>query len=124
MQFKESWMGEAMEPGKVEKLASLKQKEIEAGIGLEVAVARMWSAKTRYQQRKYQHSIQMAAHQTSLQRQQFQLASLVSQLQKVEDDLSKIVAVHSPYSGRVRRVRITGQNERLISAEITLDMRQ
>ncbi len=123
LQFKDEALSVAMEPQKVKELARLKQRQLEASINLEAAVARLSEAKTRYQREKYQHSIQLAAYQTSLQRQQYQLASLVSQLQKVEDDLSKIVAVNSPYSGRVRRVKITGQNERLITAEITLDIR-
>ncbi len=71
------------------------------------------------QQRRYQHSLEMSRYQTNLQRQQYQLASLVNQLQEVESKLEEIVAVRSPYSGRVRRVKILGQNERLITAEVT-----
>ena len=66
----------------------------------------------------------MRTTETNLQRQQYQLASLVNQLQEVESELEEIVAVRSPYSGRVRRVKILGQNERLITAEITRDIRQ
>ena len=79
---------------------------------------------TAYQQRRYQHSLEMSRHQTNLQRQQYQLASLVNQLQEVESKLEEIVVVRSPYSGRVRRVKILGQNDRLITAEVTLDIRQ
>ena len=83
----------------------------------------MSEAKTRYQQQKYEHSIQLATHQTYLQKQQFELASLTSQLQEVEKDLGELVAVRSPYSGRVRRVKVLGQNERDISVEVTVDVR-
>ncbi len=45
------------------------------------------------QQRRYQHSLEMSRYQTNLQRQQYQLASLVNQLQEVESKLEEIVAV-------------------------------
>jgi multidrug resistance efflux pump len=80
-------------------------------------------AKTRYQQQQYQHSIQLAAQQTNLQKQQYDVASLTSQLQDVETKLGELVAVKAPYSGRVRRVKILGQSDRILSAEITLDLR-
>ncbi len=95
-----------------------------AAIALEAAVARLDAAKSADQQRRYQHSLEMSRYQTNLQRQQYQLASLVNQLQEVEAKLEEIVAVRSPYSGRVRRVKILGQNDRLITAEVTLDIRQ
>ncbi len=95
-----------------------------AAIALETAIARLDAASSAYQQRRYQHSLEMSRYQTNLQRQQFQLASLVNQLQEVEAKLEEIVAVRSPYSGRVRRVKILGQNDRLITAEVTLDIRQ
>ena len=95
-----------------------------AAIALEAAVARLDAAKSAYQQRQYQHSLEMSRLMTNRQRQQYQLAELVNQLQEVESKLDEIVEVRSPYSGRVRRVKILGQNDRLITAEITLDIRQ
>jgi hypothetical protein len=41
----------------------------------------------------------------------------------VEEELGELVEVRSPYAGRVRRVKVLGQNERNITAEITLDIR-
>ena len=121
--FIQDWLNEAMDAKAVRRESSLREKQIRAGIRLEAALARMSEAKTRYQQRKYEHSIQLATHQTYLQKQQFELASLTSQLQEVEKDLGELVAVRSPYSGRVRRVKILGQNERDISVEVTVDVR-
>lgn len=48
----------------------------------------------------------------------------MNQVQEVEKELGELVEVRSPYSGRIRRVKVLGQNERLIQVEITLDIRQ
>ncbi len=122
--FLDPFLSEIHEPERIKELAQLKERKVAAAIALEAAVARLDAAKAAYQQRRYQHSLEMSRHQTNLQRQQYQLASLVNQLQEVESKLEEIVAVRSPYSGRVRRVKILGQNDRVITAEITLDIRQ
>ncbi|WAN70020.1 hypothetical protein BJP36_38785 [Moorena producens JHB] len=53
----------------------------------------MNAAKTRYQQQIYQHSLKMMTYQTNLQRQQYQLASLVKQSQEVEKELAELSIV-------------------------------
>jgi hypothetical protein len=58
-----------------------------------------------------------------LEKQQEQINSLQLQLDKVNDELETLVSVYSPYRGKVRRVKILGQNERSITAEVTLDIR-
>lgn len=122
--FRQDWLSEALEPEKVKEQAALKERQIKAAVQVEAALARMSEAKTNYQQEQYQHSIQLAAHQTNLQKQQYEMASLTSQLQEVEEKLGELVAVRSPYSGRVRRVKVLGQNERKIAVEVTLDVRK
>jgi hypothetical protein len=49
--------------------------------------------KTRYKQQQYQHSIQLAAQEANLQKQQYELTSLVSQLQDTEKLLGELVEV-------------------------------
>jgi HAMP domain-containing protein len=95
VQFKDPWLREVFEPEKIKELASLKQRQLEASIAVEAALARLSEAKTRYQQQQYQHSIQLAAQQTNLQKQQYDMASLMSQLQEVETKLGELVAVRS-----------------------------
>lgn len=58
-----------------------------------------------------------------MQKQQEQVISLQSQLDKVDEELEELTSVYSPYSGKARRVKILGQNERAITAEVTLDIR-
>jgi multidrug efflux pump subunit AcrA (membrane-fusion protein) len=121
--FKQQWLNEDLRPEEIRRQAALKERQIKAAIAVESSIARLSEAKTRYQQQQYQHSIQLATQQTNLQKQQYDMASLMSQLQEVETKLGELVAVRSPYSGRVRRIKILGQNERMITAEITLDIR-
>ena len=123
LQFRNKDLSEVMEPEKVKELAVLREQQITASINVEAALARLSEAKTQYQQQQYQHSIQLAAHQTKLQRQQYDLASLINQLQEIEEKLEEIVEVRSPYSGRVRKIKILGQNDRIITAQVTLDVR-
>jgi biotin carboxyl carrier protein len=120
--FKQQWLNEDLRPEKIRQQAALKERQIKAAIAVEASVARMNETKTRYQQQQYQHSIQLAAQQTNLQKQQYDMASLTNQLQEIETKLDELVAVRSPYAGRVRRIKVLGQNERLITVEITLDM--
>ncbi|HEY9768554.1 MAG TPA: hypothetical protein V6C71_08600 [Coleofasciculaceae cyanobacterium] len=58
-----------------------------------------------------------------MQKQQEQVNSLQTQLDTVDDELDKQESVYFPYRGKVRRVKILGQNERAITAEVTLDIR-
>jgi hypothetical protein len=88
---------------------------------LNQAIARLQKARTDYQQRQYQHSINLIQQQTYIQRQQYELASLVSQQEEVEGKLRELVAVTSPYTGKVRRLKITGQTDRSITAEIIIN---
>ncbi|NEQ10447.1 MAG: hypothetical protein F6K37_32320, partial [Moorea sp. SIO4E2] len=69
------------------------EKRIKAQISIQSAIARLNAAKTRYQQQIYQHSLKMMTYQTNLQRQQYQLASLVKQSQEVEKELAELSIV-------------------------------
>ena len=91
---------------------------------LDRAIATLDEAKLNYQKQQYEHSLKVSDYQTLMQRQQEQIISLQSQLDKVDDDLDKLTAVISPYRGKVRRAKILGQYERSITAEVTLDIRE
>ena len=58
-----------------------------------------------------------------MQRQQTQITSLQTQLDKVDEELEQLTSVYSPYRGKIKRVKILGQNERSINVEVTLDIR-
>jgi biotin carboxyl carrier protein len=121
--FKDPWHVQVFESEKVQQLADLKRKELEASINLEKAIASLDEAKLNYQKQQYEHSLKVSDYQTLMQKQQEQVNSLQTQLDTVDDELDKLTSVYSPYRGKVRRVKILGQNERSITAEVTLDIR-
>ncbi|AOX04727.1 hypothetical protein BJP34_35705 (plasmid) [Moorena producens PAL-8-15-08-1] len=123
LRFKMDYLNVIHDQDKIQRRQRLEEKRIKTQIAIDSAIARLNAAKTRYQQQIYRHSLEMMTYQTSLQRQQYQLASLVKQSQEVEKELAELSIVRSPYSGRVRRVKIVSQTDRVITAEITLDVR-
>jgi biotin carboxyl carrier protein len=120
---KDPWHVQVFESEKVQELADLKRRELEASINLEKAIASLDEAKLNYRRQQYEHSLKVSDYQTLMQKQQEQVNSLQTQLDTVDDELDKLTSVYSPYRGKVRRVKILGQNERSITAEVTLDIR-
>ncbi len=120
---KDPWHVQVFESEKVQQLAELKRQELAASIDVEKAIARLDEAKLNYQKQQYEHSLKVSDYQTSLQKQQEQIISLQTQLDKVDEELEQLTSVYSPYRGKIRRVKILGQNERSITAEVTLDIR-
>ncbi len=120
---KDPWHVQVFESEKVQQLADLKRQELAASINVEKAIASLDEAKLNYQKQQYEHSLKVSDYQTSLQKQQEQINSLQTQLDKVDEELEQLTSVYSPYRGKVRRVKILGQNERSITAEVTLDIR-
>lgn len=104
----------------VKERAAISKAKLKAAIKLTNAISRLEKARVNHQRQQYQHSLNLIRQQTNMQRQQYQLASLVTQLQEVESKLSEIVAVKSPYNGRIRRIKILGQTDRNIQAEIRI----
>ena len=120
---KDPWHVQVFESEKVQELADLKRQELAASINVEKAIAALDEAKLNYQKQQYEHSLKVSDYQTLMQKQQEQIISLQSQLDKVDEELEQLTSVYSPYRGKVRRVKILGQNERSITAEVTLDIR-
>ena len=120
---KDPWHVQVFESDKVQRLADLKRQELSASINLEKAIATLDEAKLSYQKQQYEHSLKVSDYQTLMQKQQEQVNTLQSQIDKVDGELEQLTSVYSPYRGKVRRVKILGQNERSITAEVTLDIR-
>ncbi|MDJ0596936.1 MAG: hypothetical protein QNJ72_44425 [Pleurocapsa sp. MO_226.B13] len=120
---KDPWHVQVFESEKVQELAELKRRELAASINVERAIAALDEAKLNYQKQQYEHSLKVSDYQTLMQKQQEQINSLQTQIDKVDEELEQLTSVYSPYRGKVRRVKILGQNERSITAEVTLDIR-
>jgi DNA polymerase/3'-5' exonuclease PolX len=58
-----------------------------------------------------------------MQRQQYQVASLVAGKQEIEAKLREITQIKSPVAGRVRRIKNLGQKDRAINLEVTIDVK-
>lgn len=117
---KDPYHVEVFEKEKVQQLAELKSQKKAALIDVERAIAQLDEAKLNYEKQKYEHSLKVSDFQALQQNQQEQINLLQYQLDKVDEKLEKLNRVYSPYQGKVRRVRILGQDERAITAEVTL----
>ena len=129
---KDPWHVQVFESEKVQQLAELKRQELAASINVERAIAKQvrgaqshhWTRlNSTTMRQQYEHSLKVSDYQTLMQKQQEQINSLQTQLDKVDEELEQLTSVYSPYRGKVRRVKILGQNERSITAEVTLDIR-
>jgi len=55
-----------------------------------LAIARLDEAKLNYQKQQYEHSLKVSDYQTLMQRQQTQITSPQSQLDKVDEELEQL----------------------------------
>jgi hypothetical protein len=65
--FKDPWHVQVFESEKVQELADLKRKELEASINVEKAIASLDEAKLNYQKQQYEHSLKVSDYQTEMQ---------------------------------------------------------
>lgn len=89
---------------------------------LNSAIAALNKAKSNYQHQQYEHSLNLVRQQSEMQRQQYQIASLVGQKQEIEGKLREITQIKSPVAGKVRRIKNLGQKDRQINLEVVIDV--
>jgi multidrug resistance efflux pump len=123
-----------LEPEKLEKVAErvaesannqvkLAESKVKLAGQLNSAVAALNKAKSNYQHQQYEHSLNLVRQQGEMQRQQYQIASLVGKKQEIEGKLREITQIKSPVAGRVRRIKNLGQKDRQINLEVVIDVR-
>jgi len=131
--FKDENLRKLLEPEKLEKVAErvaesannqVKLAESKAKLAgqLNSAVAALNKAKSNYQHQQYEHSLNLVRQQGEMQRQQYQIASLVSKKQEIEGKLREITQIKSPVAGKVRRIKNLGQKDRAINLEVVIDV--
>lgn len=131
--FKDESLRKLLEPEKLEKVAErvaesannqVKLAESKAKLAgqLNSAVAALNKAKSNYQHQQYEHSLNLVRQQAEMQRQQYQIASLVGKKQEIEAKLREITQIKSPVDGRVRRIKNLGQKDRAINLEVVIDV--
>lgn len=89
---------------------------------LNSAIAALHKAKSNYQHQQYEHSLNLVRQQSEMQRQQYQIASLVGKKQEIEGKLREITQIKSPVAGKVRRIKNLGQKDRTINLEVVIDV--
>jgi hypothetical protein len=119
----------------------LKQREREvsqANAELDISRARLGAAQGERQYREYLASLEHSKREASIQQSQlehqrqmqewekqerdrsFQVAQLQEKLAVVDAQLQQISMVRSPYGGKVRRIKWTGQSNQDLTVELTL----
>ena len=93
---KDPWHVQVFESEKVQQLADLKRQELAASINVEKAIASLDEAKLNYHKQQYEHSLKVSDYQTLMQKQQEQIISLQTQLDKVDEELEQLTSVYSP----------------------------
>jgi biotin carboxyl carrier protein len=122
LQFKQLELSEVFESDKVKQIDQLHNQQHQAHLEVESAIARLNEARIRQQQQQYENSLRLAEYRTRLQRQQYELTARRSQRQTLIEQQQNLV-VRAPYRGKVHRIKILGQQERKITVEIILSVR-
>lgn len=121
-----------------EKLSSLAASLEKARAAHQLAIAKLQTKREQRAYTEYEASVtaarrteekNQAAHDYSSQMQEaeqqqrdrsFQLAQIQTKIAEVDNQLSSLSVVTSPYSGTIRRVKILQQNDNNLSIELTL----
>ena len=121
------------------KLAIFELKYLQSKVNLESALASLNSAKADRKYEEYKHSLEQQKRLLELQRQElsyqeanskyienlrqqeFRKASINTQIATVEEKLGSLVAVTSPFDGKIRKINYESQNNNYILATATLD---
>jgi hypothetical protein len=129
--------------------AQLEAKAKDAAIEVNLAEGKLITAKQERQQKEYQHSLdvakrieeantaqsfyqrQIAENLIAYQRQSadyekeqrerdYRLTQTRLQLSAIDDSISKLSVIRSPYDGTVRRIKFTGQVDNKLGVDISL----
>ena len=98
----------------------MKAKQVESQVEMNRAVAQYQRAQSQYAWQQYQHCLNLQRQQETRQRQQCQVANLQAELWAVEQKRRELTTVRSPYDGLVQRVKVVGQQGRMLQVELTL----
>ena len=133
----------------VNKLSQLENQLKSAKAEIDLGVGKLLSAKEARKQDEYQHQLnitrrieeenqalsfyqkQIAENQINYQRaistfekesrdRDYQFTQLKIQLSAVEDSIARLAVIRSPYNGKIRRIKFTGQVDNKLGVEITM----
>ncbi|WP_445248248.1 hypothetical protein [Microcoleus sp. OTE_8_concoct_300] len=133
----------------INKLSILENKLKSDKTEIDLEVGKLLSAKEKRKQDEYQHQLnlahrieeenqafsfyqkQIAENQTNYQRaistfekesrdKDYQFTQLKIQLSAVEDSIAHLAVIRSPYNGKIRRIKFTGQIDNKLGVEISI----
>lgn len=131
------------------RIAELENKLENAESELELAEGKLLSAKAERARDEYQHQLNLARRteeqnqalsfyqkqvsdiqmdyqrqltnfQNEIRERDYQTTQLKLQLSAIDDKISQLAIIRSPYSGQVKRIRFTGQNDNKLNVEVSL----
>lgn len=123
LQFKQLELSAIFESDEIKQFNQLQDQQRNASLELEAAIAHLNQTTIRSSQQQYEYELRLAEYQTRLQRQQTELSTLKSQLKSLQEQQHDTVEVRSPYSGKVHRIKVLGQQDQKITVEIILVVR-
>jgi hypothetical protein len=120
-----------VEQGRTESISALKEAVESARAELEIAQARLRAAKESQNQREYEHQIAIArrneeANQSAITVSQqnldreFKLTQLKGRISSIDDRLSSIAVVRSPFAGSIKRIKVESQSDNTLKVTISL----
>ncbi|NBD19028.1 MAG: hypothetical protein GVY04_23735 [Cyanobacteria bacterium] len=118
--FKQEDLIVSLDTATVEKRQDIAQKQIEAQQELNSAIANLQDAKSRYQRELYNYNINLSKAEADQRQREMDVLRLREKLDNLNQQISELSVIRSPYAGRVRKVKIVSQNNLNITAEVTL----
>lgn len=120
-----------VQQGRTESINTLKETIESARAELEIAQARLRAAKEGQNQREYEYQIATArrneeANQSAITVSQqnldreFKLTQLKERISSIDDRLSSIAVVRSPFAGSIKRIKIESQSDNTLKVTISL----
>ncbi len=119
-------------------LENLRRASDEAQVQLEIAQAKLSTAKENRAYAEYQRQLEETRRALAIEQQQLELerqranraqqltereyskAQIAAQIQEVDNAISKLGTVKAPYEGTIKKVKWTGQSNHALSVELTL----
>lgn len=120
-----------VQQGRTQSINTLKEAVESARAELEIAQARLRAAKESQNQREYEYQIAIArrneeANQSAITVSQqnldreFKLTQLKERISSIDDRLSSIAVVRSPFAGSIKRIKIESQSDNTLKVTISL----
>jgi hypothetical protein len=103
-----------------EKRQAIEQQRLTAQSNLNAATALLQQAKSAYQEKLHDYQITLVRfEETALERQR-EILALQGDLDQLDEQLLQITVVQSPYSAKVRAVKVRSQQDRVLTVEVML----